>query len=78
MSTALAKLDSREVLGKTVSIYGTYEYPLFPAKDVAEWIEHKDISSMLRAIDDNEKIKRILPPLNKRKQKQCLINLNAK
>lgn len=40
---------------------GDFENPLFLARDVAEWIEHQDVSSMLRSIDDDEKIK-VIPP----------------
>lgn len=52
--------DEREVLGKEFRIYGTPEEPLFLAKDVAEWIEHSDVSTMLRKIDDNEKLTQTL------------------
>jgi hypothetical protein len=54
-------IGSREILGNTVSVYGTFEDPLFLAKDVAEWIGHQDVSSMLRGIDEDEKIK-LIPP----------------
>lgn len=52
--------DERDVLGKEFRIYGTPEEPLFLAKDVAEWIEHSDVSTMLRKIDDNEKLTQTL------------------
>jgi anti-repressor protein len=47
----------QEILGKHFRVFGTPEEPLFLAKDTAEWIEHKDVSTMLRNIDENEKIK---------------------
>ena len=43
------------ILGKPFKIYGTPERPLFIAKDVAGWIEHSDVSMMLRGVDDDEK-----------------------
>lgn len=48
-------IEQREVLGKDFKIYGDFENPLFLAKDVAEWIEHSDVSTMLRNIDEDEK-----------------------
>ena len=60
--TAIQVLDSRDILGKTVTAYGTVENPLFLAKDVAEGIGHADVTSMLRGIDDDEKIKVKIPP----------------
>ena len=58
----LITLGSRDILGKTVTAFGTVENPLFLAKDVAEWIEHSDTSAMLRSIDEDEKIKVKTPP----------------
>lgn len=52
--------DQREVLGKEFRIYGTPENPLFLAKDVASWIEHSDVSTMIRNIDDDEKLTQTL------------------
>lgn len=45
-----------EILGRSFCIYGLDE-PLFLAKDVAEWIEHSNISKMLSSIDEYEKVK---------------------
>ena len=56
----LQVIDEREVLGKPFRIYGDAENPLFLAKDVAAWIEHADVTSMLRSIDDEEKLTRSL------------------
>ena len=47
------------LMGKTFSVYGTVEEPLFRAKDVADWIEHSDISVMLRSVDEDEKVKMV-------------------
>jgi len=52
----LKVINEQEVLGKQFRIYGTIEQPLFLAKDVAEWIEHSDVSMMLKNIDADEKV----------------------
>ena len=58
MERNLVVIDEREVLGKEFKIYGDFENPLFKASDVANWIEHSNVSRMLESIDENEKIKR--------------------
>ena len=57
MNTKEVQVLENEVtlMGKTFSVYGTVEEPLFRAKDVAEWIEHSDVSVMLRSVDEDEK-----------------------
>lgn len=57
-------INEQEVLGKDFRVYGRPEEPLFLACDVAEWIEYSrrpdgsyNVSAMLNAIDDDEKIK---------------------
>ena len=49
-------IKEQEVLGKHFKVYGTPDNPLFLAKDVAGWIEHSDVSTMLRNIDSDEKV----------------------
>ena len=44
------------LMGKTFSVYGTVEEPLFKAKDVAEWIEHSNVSAMVQSVDEDEKL----------------------
>ena len=56
----LEVLEHREVLGQDFKIYGNIENPLFLAKDVARWIEHSDVSTMLRVIDESEKVTNIV------------------
>lgn len=51
----LSVLHEQVVLGKEFVVYGTVEEPLFLAKDVAEWIENKNVSQMLNNIDEEEK-----------------------
>lgn len=48
-------LEQREVLGREFTIYGTKEEPLFNANDVANWIENKNVSQMLKVVDEDEK-----------------------
>ena len=48
-------IGNYEFLGKTISIYNTIENPLFLAKDVAEWIEHSQVSRMIQSVDEDEK-----------------------
>lgn len=48
-------VDKTEILGKTITMYGSVESPLFMASSVAEWIEHSNTSMMLKKIDDEEK-----------------------
>ena len=49
-------IEQRKVLEKEFKIYGSFEKPLFLAKDVAEWIEHSNSRMMLQSIDEEEKI----------------------
>ena len=37
-------------------VYGSVQEPLFAAKDVANVIEHSDVSTMMRTVDDDEKL----------------------
>ena len=55
MSDDLKVIEQRDVLGKDFTIYGDIDNPLFLAKEVAELIEHSDVSTMLRVVDENEK-----------------------
>lgn len=56
MNKELSIIDERELLGKEFRIYGTFENPLFLAKDVANWIEHSNPRMMLKSIDEDEKV----------------------
>lgn len=60
---ALTVINEQEVLGKKFRVYGTFEEPLFLAKDVAEWIDYSktsqgyyNVSKMLMTIDEDEKM----------------------
>ena len=50
-------INEQVVLGKEFRMYGDIENPLFLAKDVAEWIEHSNITKMLSSVDEDEKVK---------------------
>ena len=50
MNKEIKVIDEREVLGKHFRVYGDIENPLFLAKDVAEWIEHSNITRMLSSV----------------------------
>lgn len=57
MSEKLCVLTEQEVLEEQFTIYGTFDRPLFLAKDVAAVIEHSSITMMLKNVDEDEKVK---------------------
>lgn len=52
----LTIINQQDVMGKNFSIYGTFENPLFLAKDVAQWIQHTNTAKMLNSVDEDEKL----------------------
>lgn len=48
-------LKQTELCGRQFTVYGTVDEPLFRAKDVAEVINHNNITHMLSLVDDDEK-----------------------
>lgn len=60
----LIVIDERVVFEKKFRVYGDFENPLFLAKDVAEWIEHSNVTIMLNGIDNTEKIVIKIPSNN--------------
>ncbi len=52
----LEVLKQTELLGRQFTVYGTPDVPLFLANDVAEWIEHSNVTKMLNSIDEDEKL----------------------
>ena len=56
MNNQIQVFKEQEVLGKNFRIYGDAENFLFLAKDVAEWIEHSNPRSMIKTVDDDEKV----------------------
>lgn len=53
---SLTVISRQNVLEKDFTVYGSVENPLFLAKDVAEWIEHSNLTSMINSVDDDEKV----------------------
>lgn len=67
MNTEIQIVEKQEVLGRMVNVYGSFENPLFLAKDVAEWIEYRktsngiyDVFNLLKSVDEDEKLIRTL------------------
>lgn len=60
MTDDLRIIEQRDVLGKDFKIYGDLDNLLFLAKDVATWIDHSDVSTMLRTVGDDEKVTNIV------------------
>lgn len=66
MKKEVSVIHEQEVLGKDFKVYGDLESPLFLAKSVAEWIDYGkkangsyDVYTMLKTVDDDEKLMRI-------------------
>ncbi len=47
-------ITETEVLGRSFSIYGDLENPLFMAKDVANWIGMSNVTDMISRVDEDE------------------------
>ena len=56
----LQVLQTTELMGKELTVYGTADEPLFVAKEIAKWIEHSDVSMMTKSLDEDEKGTRIV------------------
>ena len=56
MKNEIQVLKQTELLGRRLTVYGTMQEPLFLAREVAEWIEHSDVSTMIRVVDTDEKV----------------------
>ncbi len=55
-TSTIAVLKKTEFLGKTLTVFGTVAFPLFFAKEIADWLEHTNVSKMLLNIDPDEKV----------------------
>ena len=57
----LTVIQETEIFGKKIQMYNSIEYPLFLAKDVAEWIDYSKsngkykVSQMVKTVDEDEK-----------------------
>ena len=47
-------IKTETIVGNVINVYGTNDKPLFLAKDVAEWLEHSNVSSMISKLDQEE------------------------
>lgn len=56
MANQISVLKKTELFGQQFMVYGSVQEPLFAAKDVANVIEHSDVSTMMRTVDDDEKL----------------------
>ena len=56
LTNPIKVLKQTELLGHQFSVYGTAEEPLFLAKEIAECIEHSDVSTMMRSVDKEDKL----------------------
>ena len=58
-------IKQESILEKDFKIYGSFENPLFLAKDVAVWIDYdiKSVHKMLSVVDEDEKGRKIFPTL---------------
>lgn len=63
LNNPIKVLSETELLGRKFTVYGTAENPLFKAKEVAEVIEHPNVTVMLNLVDEEEKgVKQLLTP----------------
>ena len=55
-TSTIAVLKKTEFLGKSLTVFGTIAFPLFLAKEIADWLEIKQASVMVANVDDDEKV----------------------
>lgn len=65
---AIEIINRSTLLGHEIDVYGSVDEPLFLAKDVAHWIEHSDVHKMVASIDEDEKVRNIVPTLGGNQQ----------
>lgn len=65
MENNLAIIMEKAVIGKNFKIYGTYDNPLFLAKDIATWIGYSisNVSKLVNVVDEEEKVRNIITTL---------------
>lgn len=58
-------IKEQEVLGRNFRVYGSWEEPLFLAKDVAEWIEYdaSSVHKLVKTVDEEERVRKNVPTL---------------
>ncbi len=47
-------INTSNLLGKEIDVWGTAENPLFRASDVAEWLHNSNVSLMIKKVDEDE------------------------
>lgn len=63
MQDLIQVLKQSELCGQQFTVYGTAENPLFRAKEVADIIDHPNVTVMMNMVDDDEKgVKQLLTP----------------
>lgn len=85
MNEKLEIIKEQEVFGKTFCIFGTFEEPLFLAKEIAEMIDYQktkegyfNVSKMVQKVDDDEKITiQIMDSETKHSHKQIFLTENG-
>ena len=60
MEDGVNLIGTVEILGKEIKFYDSWENPLFLGKDVADWIEHRNPTMMLKSVDEDEKVLKIV------------------
>lgn len=60
MDNNIPVLSKNILFEKELVVYGNMQSPLFMAKDVAKWIEHSDVSMMLKTVDEDEKLTQVM------------------
>lgn len=71
-NNVLTVVEQREILGKDFKIYGDFDNPLFIAKDVAELLGIKDVSGMMKNVDEDEKLLRFQNGSGQNREMWCL------
>ena len=56
MANQIAVLKQSELCGRTFQVYGTPEDPLFSAVQVAEIIDHSQVSKLVNMVDEDERL----------------------
>jgi prophage antirepressor-like protein len=59
--SSICVLDRRYIFDINITAYGNVGRPYFRVEDVAEWLGISDVAGMLEYVDDDEKVKMILP-----------------
>lgn len=63
MESRIEVINKSMLLGREIDVYGSVEEPLFKAKDVADWLEHSDAHKLVEVVDEDEKVRSIVPTL---------------